>query len=180
MLFVVYTDPQRVKFTEFIAHFIVRATSPKKARQLARAAYPKHPMDLNSDFVQVAQVQGMRLLEPVAGVTARAPLYFCEENVPDSDLRALAAEMGAECDRDIWLDPSKSAFQAVELGGRAMLLARTENRTPQIVQRDLEHPIFCWKVVTDRWPNPDEDPIAMKSPPSLKLHVQELDEPPVL
>jgi len=180
MLFVVYTDPARVKFTEYIAHFIVRATSPKKARELAREAYPKHPIDLNSDFIQVAQVQGMRLLEPVAGVTARAPLYFCDENVPEADLRALAAELGAECDRDIWLDPTKSAFRPVALSGRAMLLARTENRTPQIAQRDLERPVFCWKVVTDRWPNPDEDPIALKNPPSLKLHIQEMDEPPTV
>lgn len=180
MLFVLYTDPARVKFTEYIAHFIVRATSPTKARELARAAYPKHPIDLNGEFVHVAQVQGMRLLEPVAGVSARAPLYFCHENVPDAELRALAAELGAECDRDIWLDAAKSAFRPVALNGRAMLLARTENRTPQIVQRDLEHPIFCWKVVTDRWPNPDEDPIALKNPPSLKLHVQELDAPPAM
>jgi hypothetical protein len=178
MLFVLYVDPSRVKFTEYIAHLIVRATSPAKARQLAREAYPKHPIDLNSDFMQAAQVEGMRLLEPVAGITARAPLYFCDENVPEADLRALAAELGAECDRDIWLDPTKSAFRSIAVNGKATLLARTENRTPQIAQRDLEHPIFCWKVVTDRWPNPDEDPIALKSPPSLKLHVQELDEPP--
>lgn len=180
MLFVLYTDPTRIKFTEYIAHFIVRATSPTKARKLARAAYPKHPINLDSDVVQVAEVKALRVLEPLAGVTARAPLYFCDENVPDTELRALAADLGAECDRDIWLDATKSCFRPVEVSGRAMLLARTENRTPQIAQRDLEHPVFCWKVVTDRWPNPDEDPIALKNPPSLKLHVEELDGPPAL
>jgi len=180
MLFVLYTDPERIKFTEYIAHFIVRATSPAKARKLAQAAYPKHPIDLSSDFVQVAQVQGLRVLEPVAGVSARAPMYFCDENLPDDEVRKLASELGAECDRDIWLDATKSQFRKIDLSGRAMLLARTENRTPQIAQRDIMHPVFCWKAVTDRWPNPDEDPIAMTNPPSLKLHVQEVDGPPVL
>ena len=169
MLFVLYTDPSRVKFTEYIAHFIVRATSATKARQLAKAAYPRHPMDLHSDLTQAAVVQAMRVLEPVPGVTARSPLYFCDENVPDEDLRILATGLGAECDREIWLDPTKSRFRTVETSGRAMLIARTENRTPAIENQDVEHPIFCWKTVSDRWPNPDEDPITI-NPPPFKLH----------
>lgn len=173
MLYVIYTDPSRVKFTEYIAHFVVRATSPRKARELARAAYPKHPIDLMSEVVNVAEVRALRILEPTEGHHARAPLYFCDEDLPESGLRKLAADLGAEEDRELWLDAARSRFRVIAQNGRAMLLARTENRTPSIAQADIEHPIFCWKVVSDRWPNPNEDPIALANPPSTRLHIEE-------
>ncbi len=163
MLFVLYTDLS-VKFTEYIPQFIVRATSGKKARELARAAYPKHPLDLMSPLVHAAEIQGMRLLAPKAGHTAHSPFYFCEEGTSQTELRALAARLGPDCDKALWLDETRSEFVDVPPNGRAMLLARTENRTPAIHQAGRTHPVFAWRVVTDRWPNPDADPISEPVP----------------
>ncbi len=163
MLFVLYTDLS-VKFTEYIPQFIVRATSGKKARELARAAYPKHPLDLMGPLVHAAPIARMRLLAPVEGQTAHSPFYFCEDGTPDEALRELAAKLGPECDRALWLDAARSEFVLVPQNGRAMLLARTENRTPAVDQAGRSHPVFAWRVVTDRWPNPDADPISEPVP----------------
>lgn len=174
MLYVIYTDPSKVKFTEYIPHFLVRATSPGAARKFAAKAYPQHPLSLFAPFVNVAEVAKLSVLQPKAGFKAKSLLYFVEEGLSDETLRLLASGLGAHEDQEVWLDGAQSEFVPVPNGGRAGVIARTENRTPAIAQSDFDHPVFVWKAVSDRWPNPSDDPISLDAPRSAQLQITEL------
>jgi hypothetical protein len=153
MLYILYTPAFKIKFSEYVPNIVVRATSPKKARDLALHTYPKHPLDLYGDLTEVASVKCLWKLQAREGFDAHAPLYFCHEDASEEVLRKIAMEQGAPRDSEVWRDPKKSEFVLVPPTGRAEALARTDNRTPYLAQPGLPHPVFCWKSVAPAWPN---------------------------
>lgn len=177
MLYVIYCDPSKMKFTEYIPHFIVRATSPSKARVFAHKAYPKHPVNLWMSGINIAEIKELLVLKPKAPCTVKSLLYICNPGYSEETVRLIASALGAKEDQEVWLDPTKSYFEPVPVNGKGELLARTENMTPAIAQSDYDRPIFVWKQVSDRWPNPNDDPISGFVAPSVK---QEIVEKPIL
>ena len=157
MLFVLYTDPARVRFTEYIPQFLVRASSAAKARQLAIKAYPNHPLNLMSEDVVAAAVGELRQ------ACSESVPYFVyvasEDRTPETAQRVLGQVLGPLFEPQLPVDLASWHLAEVPVGGRAGVIARVENLTPRVSCTDLDKLMLVWRAVPDHWPHRPEEPV---------------------
>lgn len=181
MLYILFTTQERVKFSEYIPHLLVRASSQTKARELAAKQYPRHPLPLTDpQWIRCAPVGLLLKMTPKdvpEGDPRHFELYFMTDvNVPQGDIRRLLASVplpNRDLVAELIADPSKSVVEHVKSNGRAQVLARSENMTPTLLEHPEKSLLFVWRKVTDAWPNPMKDPNVVKGD-FMKMKTQEL------
>lgn len=167
MLYVIFTPPDRVKFSEYIPHILVRAPNQKKARDFAVAAYPNHPLPLvGPDAPKLTRCAPLMSLRRI---TVKAPLvdiYFAvEDSASESAVRQALAAIPWETPEIAAALITQDVSQVTQISpkGRSGVVARTENLTPMIVQNIEGSLLFAWRVVSNSWPNPAKDPNMVPS-----------------
>lgn len=173
MLYNIYTSDDKVKFSEYIPHLLVRASSQKKARQFAHSAYPRHPLPISrADWVRCAPLGALSTVV-FKGENAPAPLFFLTwPSVDEEEIRSTLKSVawGKTAYPDFLADTDKSSIHQVVSSGKAGMIARTEHLSRSIGKHPKACPLFLWRQVTDQWPNPTVDPNIVESE-FMKPHV---------
>lgn len=171
MLYVLFTPPDRAKFSEYIPHLLVRAPNQKKAREFAHQRYPSHPLPLvgegSATFTRcapLAQLKKLRASDTAKGIAI--DVYFAAEDaLPLPQVRKMLAQVQWPQKEvsELLLDESICTVEDCPSSGRGGVLARTENITPMIQQNADSSLLFAWRVVSEFWPNPIKDPNMVES-----------------
>lgn len=172
MLYILYTPPDRVKFSEYIAHFLVRASSQKKARDFVAKAYPNHPLPVvGADGLKFTRCAPVAKLARIQTVTDDEELqgstdfiYATDEANTEREIRETlaSARWPNTLTSELLLCANRTFIREIPANGKAGVLARAENVTSMLNQKG-KLPLFCWKPVTPSWPNPVKDPNLVPS-----------------